>query len=152
MSRTKVDVDQVLGAGIDLPRSRRPGSPMESALRDAAGAHWEAVARQAVTREILKRSDLREPTPVFGSAQPPHGLSGSLRRLAYAVPEHKPRHWALLLLADRVDVVESAIGEAVRRRPAVAATAGLALVAGVALTLWLGPRRRRRAPWRLLRT
>jgi hypothetical protein len=151
MSQTKIDVDQVLGAGIDLPRSRRPGSPMEAALRDAAGAHWEAVARQAVTGEVLKRSDLREPTPVFGSAQPPRGLSGSLRRLAYMVPEHKPRHWALLFLADRVDVVESAVDEALRRRPAAAAAAGVALVAGVAVVLWLGPRRRRRAPWRLLR-
>src|ERR1700722_12824081 len=149
MSHTKVDGDPVLGAGIDLPRSRRPGSPMESALRDAAGAHWEAMARQAVTGEVLKRSDLRELTPVFGSAQPPHGLSGSLRRLAYAVPEHKPRHWALLFLADRVDVVESAVGEAFQRRP-VATTAGVVLFAGAAMALWVGAARGRRSPWRRL--
>ena len=150
MSHTKVDIDHVLGAGIDLPRSRRPGSPMESALRDAAGAHWEEVARQAARGEILKRADLREPTPVFGSAQPPHGLSGALRRLAYSVPEHKPRHWGLLFLADRVDVVESAVGEAARRRPAAVAAAGIALVAGMVLALRFGPRGRRRGPRRRL--
>jgi MYXO-CTERM domain-containing protein len=43
---------------------------------------------------------------VFGTAQPPYGLSGALRRGAYAIPEHRARHWMLLMLADRVELVE----------------------------------------------
>jgi hypothetical protein len=34
------------------------------------------------------------------------GLSGMLRRLAYRVPEHRARRWMLLMLADRVDIIE----------------------------------------------
>jgi hypothetical protein len=149
MENVKSSGGQVLGAGIDLPRSRRPGSPMESALRDAAGSHGQPVARQPVHGEILKRADLQELTPVFGTAQPPHGLSGTLRRYAYTIPEHRPRHWAVLVLADRVDVYESALGEAFQRRPVIT-TAGVVLVAGAAVALWAGLARRRRSPWRRL--
>ena len=44
--------------------------------------------------------------PVYGTAQPPHGLSGRLREVAYRYPDHVMRHWTMLLLADRVDVWE----------------------------------------------
>jgi hypothetical protein len=43
---------------------------------------------------------------VFGTAQPARGVSGAIRRVAYRLPEHRAGRWALLLLADRVDVVE----------------------------------------------
>jgi hypothetical protein len=144
MDDTRRAHDQILGAGIDIPRRRRPGSPMESTPHDAPGAHGEALVRQPVTAEILKRADLPELTPVFGSAQPPHGLSGALRRYAYRIPDHRPRHWALLFFADRVDVGESAIADLVRRRP-VAVAGGLALVAGAVAAIWIGVRRSGRA-------
>jgi hypothetical protein len=41
--------------------------------------------------------------PVFGTAEPPAGLSGLVRRWAYRYPDHCPRHWLLLLLGDRID-------------------------------------------------
>jgi hypothetical protein len=148
MEDARIDNEQIVGAGIDLPRSRRPGSPMESAVPNATGAHWKTVEPQPVTGEVLKRSDLVQLTPVFGTAQPPHGLSGVLRRRAYAVPEHKPRHWALLLLADKVDVVESALAESVQRRP-VAVLAGVALIAGAVVALAVSGGRRQ-TPWRRL--
>lgn len=56
--------------------------------------------------ERLSRSGIRTPTPVFGTAVPARGVSGVLRRAAYGVPEHRPARWALLLVADRVDVLE----------------------------------------------
>jgi hypothetical protein len=43
---------------------------------------------------------------VRSSAVPPRGLSGFIRRVAYRVPDHKPRHWLYLMLADRIDAVE----------------------------------------------
>jgi hypothetical protein len=45
-------------------------------------------------------------TPVFGTAQPPRGPSGVLRRAAYRIPEHRALHWLLLVVADRVDVAQ----------------------------------------------
>src|SRR5690606_6810186 len=58
----------------------------------------------------LHRAALDAPTPVFGTAQPPHGVSGALRRAAYRLPERRARHWLLLLLADRVDMLEDRVG------------------------------------------
>lgn len=46
-------------------------------------------------------------TPVFGTACPPKGLSGALRRHAYArYSEGWPAHWLILIAADRVDTIE----------------------------------------------
>ena len=46
-------------------------------------------------------------TPVFGTAQPLHGLSGAIRRLAYArFSEGRLAHWLLLVAGDRVDAWE----------------------------------------------
>lgn len=43
-------------------------------------------------------------TPVFGTAQPLHGVSGAVRRYAYArFSEARAAHWLLLLAADRLD-------------------------------------------------
>jgi hypothetical protein len=41
---------------------------------------------------------------VFGTAQPLHGVSGAIRRLAYArFSEGRLAHWLLLIAGDRVD-------------------------------------------------
>jgi len=82
----------------------------------------------------LVQRDVVRPTPVFGTAQPARGLSGALRTRAYAIPEHHARHWFLLIVADRVDVVEAWT----RERPATVATLlGGAILAGA----WLARRR-----------
>jgi hypothetical protein len=64
--------------------------------------------------EILTRAGRDEPTPVYGTATPPRGLSGYLKRRAYAIPENRPSHWMLLLASDRVDVLESALRDPFR--------------------------------------
>ena len=57
-------------------------------------------------------------TPVFGTACPPKGISGIMRRYAYdSFSEGQSAHWLLLMAADRVDALESAIGSAARGRP-----------------------------------
>jgi hypothetical protein len=43
---------------------------------------------------------------VFGTAQPPSGVSGKLRDFAFGYSENDLRHWLMLLFADRVNVVE----------------------------------------------
>ena len=56
--------------------------------------------------EVLVSTERPGRTPLFGTVQPPSGLSGAIRRLAFKSTENDVRHWLLLLLADRVNVVE----------------------------------------------
>jgi len=93
-----------LGYGVDLGPAARPGVPREGNARDA---RWRGELPEPQRgAALLSRSGVRTPTPVFGTAAPARGLSGAVRRLAYGIPEHRAGRWALLLVADRIDVVE----------------------------------------------
>lgn len=117
--------------GVDAAPGRRPGVPME-----AEPSQEYAVEPQWGGPEHLVRKGGAGLTPVYGTAQPPRGLSGQLRRAAYEIPEHEARHWLLLLAADRLDVLEHRLGRAATmpvRHPVVFVAAGLvagALVGG----------------------
>jgi hypothetical protein len=102
--------------GADRRLKDRPGVPRDAAPHPLPGAHWTVPPPQVATTEVLVRADLGKLTPVFGTKQPPHGLSGVLRRAAYRVPDWRVRHWVILMLADRVDVLESRIARALRFR------------------------------------
>ena len=129
ISKTSLALGRIPGAGIDAGRARRPGVPMEHLpMRPAGNAHWSVPERQADPGNVLKRRGLEELTPVFGTAVPPRGLSGWMRRMAYQVPEHHTSHWFVLLLADRVDALES--------NPLRALPYALALLAGVGAVVW----------------
>jgi len=96
----------VAGSGSDASPDRRPGVPMENEPpRPVGAAHWQEPERQPDPGNILKRKGLEELTPVFGTAIPPRGLSGVMRRFAYGFPEHSNVHWLVLLLADRIDAI-----------------------------------------------
>src|SRR4051794_32141411 len=106
------------GWGVDLDPSDRPSVPRERFDLGATGAHWNFPERQpekwprerSIEHEIL--------TPVFGTAQPPKGLSGAIRKLSYArYSEGRAAHWLLLMAADRVDTLESTLASFVTRRP-----------------------------------
>ncbi|MFT3770669.1 MAG: hypothetical protein QM820_35030 [Minicystis sp.] len=131
--------------GIDLPPENRPGVPYEGPPRPLLGAHWITPARQVPVAPVLRLAGIPRLTPVFGTAVPPHGISGAMRRAAYKVPDHRTSHWLLLLMADRVDVIESDVGGFVKRSWPVIA---LAAVAGAGIGA-LRQRRRRRG-WRLI--
>lgn len=117
--------DQPIGA--DAPLENRPGVPMEAA--SALPAEPEPIARQPGDESHFRRVGLEELTPVYGTAQPPRGVSGKMRKMAYSIPEHSAMHWMTLLLADRVDVMEdylthgigpgtlNALGRRVRNNP-----------------------------------
>ena len=118
---------RIPGWGVDGDPERRPGVPMLLRPEVRGGAHWEQPERQPPPAvPVLKRASLDELPPVFSTALPPKGLSGLLRRKAYAIPEYEMRHVLLLLLADRVDVVE----ERLRHRPAKMLGAVLGMVGG----------------------
>lgn len=138
--------------GVDRAPDRRPGVPMEARPEPYEGVHWTTPPRQRPRKRHLKRKGLEELTPVFGTAQPPRGVSGLLRRFAYGLPEHETRHWLTLMVADRIDVVEGRLGRrlarplwrrgmdaaarGIERNPA----AGLALAAAAITVLGLGIR------------
>ncbi|RKH17012.1 hypothetical protein D7X74_13700 [Corallococcus sp. CA047B] len=111
---------------VDLDPSQRPGVPMETAPQPLAGARVP-IASQHADVPVYKHAGRKQMPPVFGTAQPPRGLSGLLRRAAYAKPDHHPGHWVLLLLADRVDVWE----HRVKRSLPWAAPSAVVLAAGL---------------------
>ena len=70
------------------------------------GAPIAAPFQQQERVEIFVSPERPGITPLFGTSAPPTGLSGMLRRLAYKMTENDIRHFMLLLLADRINVVE----------------------------------------------
>lgn len=91
---------------VDLDWKRRPGVPMEWEPRTARGARWP-IPRQRRDETVFQHGRPQEFPRVYGTVQPPKGLSGVLRRVAYNYPDHLIRHWMTLILADRVDVMET---------------------------------------------
>lgn len=84
-----MDVDQmpIPGWGVDRKVEDRPGVPLE--------------------QEHHVNHDTMQGQPPYTETIPLKGLSGVLRRLAYQWPDWKPRRWMTLMLADRVDALES---------------------------------------------
>jgi len=106
------------GWGADLDPSDRPSVPRERAPAPAPGAHWRIPEQQEQRWPRERSIEHMRLTPVFGTSCPPRGLSGAIRRHAYArYSEGRAAHWLLLILGDRVDVVESTVLAAVRGRP-----------------------------------
>ena len=101
--------------GADLDPANRPSATVEMVAE--TGAHWDFPERQPETFPREKSTEHRFLTPVFGTAQPLKGLSGMIKRHAYTYSEGRLAHWMLLMIGDRVDVLESRIGTALRGRP-----------------------------------
>lgn len=94
---------RIPGWGADLDPAVRPQVPRERTDLPT-GAHWDVPERQPETYPRERSVEHDALTPVFGTAQPPHGLSGSIRRYAYErFSEGRSAHWLLLIAADRVD-------------------------------------------------
>jgi hypothetical protein len=104
----------VPGWGVDL--HERPMFPRElpSTVNTVRG---DVQDWQQPRVKIHMSNEHPNLTPVFGTACPPHGLSGLLRDYAYQYGEATNRHWMTLLLADRVEWVERMVGDAVRGNP-----------------------------------
>jgi hypothetical protein len=109
---------RIPGWGADLDPRDRPSVPKLQLDLERTGAHWEFPERQPEHGSRERSMEHRFLTPVFGTAQPRKGFSGVLRKVAYdRYSEGRAAHWLLLLAADRVDTVESALGSFATRRP-----------------------------------
>ncbi len=104
------------GWGVDADPKRRPMYPMElpSDVMNVRGDN--PPERQVPTVRIHKSVEHPDLTPVFGTSCPPRGLSGKIRDTAYVFSEGRLSHWMLLLLADRVDMVEGMLDDVAHGR------------------------------------
>lgn len=109
-----IERKDIPGWGSDLAPQRRPGVPEIQEPHRQRHAHWDEPERQEGTPSVFMSAVRERPTPVFGTAVPPKGLSGIIRRYAYTIPDHRPSHWTTLILADKVDVMEGRLGEGAR--------------------------------------
>jgi hypothetical protein len=105
------------GWGVDLDPKDRPAVPKERFNPEGTGAHWDFPERQPERWPRERTPEHKFLTPVFGTACPPKGLSGMIRRYAYRYSEGRLSHWLLLVGADRVDVLESRVTSLLRGRP-----------------------------------
>ncbi|RZJ27300.1 MAG: hypothetical protein EOO48_12180 [Flavobacterium sp.] len=110
----KGDYSHIKGWGIDADRRNDPTYPMKK-RNDAEqrGYTWDRPPLQEETTdvEILKSVERPNLTAVFGTARPPSGLSGTIRRMAYKYSESTYARWLPLVIADRVDVVEGILDD-----------------------------------------
>jgi hypothetical protein len=99
---------RIPGWGVDLDPKDRPSVPKEKFDPSLNGARWEFPERQPEKWPRERSIEHKFLTPVFGTACPPKGVSGAIRRYAYGrYSEGRAAHWLLLMAADRVDAVES---------------------------------------------
>jgi hypothetical protein len=109
---------RIPGWGVDLDPADRPAVPRERFDPGATGAHWAFPERQPEERPRERSIEHGTLPPVFGTTLPLRGLSGVVRRYAYRrFSEARAAHWLLLMVGDRIDVVESTVLAAVRGRP-----------------------------------
>jgi len=95
---------RIPGWGADLDPADRPSHPKLRYAPESTGAHWRFPDRQPGAAERERSIEHAFVTPVFGTAQPLHGPSGAIRRLAYRrFSEARLAHWVLLIAGDRVD-------------------------------------------------
>jgi hypothetical protein len=108
---------RIPGWGVDLDPKDRPSVPRERFDLNQSGAHWHFPERQPEKWPRERSIEHRFLTPVFGTSCPPKGISGLMRRRAYAFSEARAAHWLILLAADRVDAVESHFQSFLTLRP-----------------------------------
>jgi hypothetical protein len=100
----------IQGWGADLDPAVRPAVPKERTPQRFIDVHWDDIEPQP-DRGVRVFHSTERPglTPVYGTAQPPSGLSGVIRHAAFRHSENDLRHWLMLMFADRVNVVEGII-------------------------------------------
>jgi hypothetical protein len=109
---------RIPGWGVDLDPNDRPGTPRERFDPGATGAHWDFPDRMPETEERERSIEHKFLPPVYGTAQPLHGLSGRIRRLAYdRYSEGRIAHWLLLIVGDRVESTGAHLRAALSLRP-----------------------------------
>ena len=99
----EADYSHIKGWGIDADPENDPVYPMKNRTNEEhEGYAWERPEQQNDNVEMLKSVERPNLTAVFGTASPPEGLNGKLRRFAFKYSESSYGRWLPLVLADRV--------------------------------------------------
>jgi hypothetical protein len=108
MKNIKINPRDIKGWGIDADPLDVPAYPMKirNENDNKKGIFWERPAQQPAQVEVLVSNERPTITAVFGTPNPPSGLSGRIRRFAFRYSESSYGHWLPLLLADRVNMIE----------------------------------------------
>lgn len=127
MEQVRIDPAQVVGWGVDADPENDPTYPMRDVSSDDnGGLNWERPSLQPESVEVLMSTEHNRRPAVFGTSTPPAGISGMLRRHAFKRSEGKWGHWLMLLMADRVDMVEGIVDDLGKGRiPNVPAEMGI---------------------------
>ena len=141
--RERHDDTEIEGWGADLDPKDRPAVPKERTPPRLENVPWDYPDQQPVRVEVFHSTERPGITPVFGTAVPPAGLSGAIRRRAYSHSENDLRHWLMLLAADRVNVVEGLFAD-VRESPRSRRIAAGVLVGGILAYVLFRTQTRRR--------
>ena len=100
----------IKGWGIDIDPKNDPTYPIKKRLdEEPKGYTWERPVQQPANVEVLHSIERPNLSATFGTASPPKGLSGQVRRFAFKYSESHYGHWLPLLLADRIEVFEGIV-------------------------------------------
>lgn len=111
-----VDTSSIRGWGVDADERNDPTYPYRDRSADDHSGEWRRPARQESEVEILQSIEHKHRPAVFGTASPPKGVSGAMRRLAFRWSESNWTHWLLLVGADRVNMVEGLVEDLAQAR------------------------------------
>ena len=109
---------RIPGWGVDRDRADRPSARRLLPIDHGTGAHWDFPERMPNAESRERSIEHAFVTPVFGTAQPLHGLSGVVRRHAYdRYSEARLAHWLLLIAGDRIDAAGAHLRSLASLRP-----------------------------------
>ena len=107
-----IDPAQVKGWGVDANPKNDPTFPMKNRNNgEHAGYSWDRPPQQPISVEVLHSNERPNVSATFGTATPPAGVSGVIRRAAFKYSENSYGHWLPLMLADRVNMVEGVLDD-----------------------------------------
>ena len=116
-TRTPSDPTTIPGWGIDADVGNDPTYPMRDRQNgEVHGLTWPRPPLQPRDVEVLVSIEHNRLPAVFGTPSPPSGLSGGVRRAAFGYSESQWAHWLLLILADRINMVEGLAADLRRGR------------------------------------
>lgn len=112
MTNAIVDTAAIPGWGMDADPENDPTYPIRHIEgQQLRGLAWTRPEQQHPDVEILRSIEHNRLPAVVGTATPPSGLSGVIRRIAFRRSESDWLHWLLLMGADRINVVEGVIDD-----------------------------------------
>lgn len=106
------DHSHIKGWGVDADPKNDPTYPVKKRNNaEHKGYTWDRPAQQEVNIEVLRSVERPNISATFGTAAPPKGLSGMIRRMAFKKSESSYGRWLPLVLADRIGVYEGILDD-----------------------------------------